>query len=575
MTCPRSYFPIKSSCLFCLFLLSLVFGCSSDESFTPSPSILISGNQYSGFLESRTSAATLPAGSRLSLFSTGGMEADNVLMTYNGTFWEGELPDVWNENGNAAELTVYTPYIDTDPQLFYDGKGQLQDILYDRQSCRKGDRINLTFKHLFACITFHVAAGINQTLQSITFRPSILITGLNHRTGALSMETTENPQSVTLNKADDGNYSLIIPPSEHLKIDICIQTTDGKSYETFMPESHFVAGTSYSCRILSNADTQGIHTAADFIAFTHLINGEAYEGRSLDEFRTEENGRNIYKLCADIEFTPEECSQLMEIGIAYRNTQKQSSFEDIFDGQGYCLSNLTLTTPEERNRFGVFGSIGENGIVRNLHIQNSSIHICEKTGIGFIAGENWGTITNCSVKNVSITETANAEGKEVGGIASNNLGYIANCTTEDFYTEASVAHIGGLIGVNQGFLLNSYSANCDLGSKTQGMLCHSCNSGNIYNCYCIGLKTTCYAFCYQTINKCTIEYCYYPEGTTRIGKKGSGTIMNITYYFTDQTSYKITNLLNNWITGQGASLFPNLEFQSWQSNDSPPAILVL
>lgn len=140
---------------------------------------------------------------------------------------------------------------------FYDGKGQLQDILYDRQNCRKGDRINLTFKHLFACITFHVAAGINQTLQNITFRPSVLITGLNHRTGALSMETTENPQSVTLNKAEDGNYSLIIPPSEHLKIDICIQTTDGKSYETSMPESHFAAGTSYSCRILSNADTQG------------------------------------------------------------------------------------------------------------------------------------------------------------------------------------------------------------------------------------------------------------------------------------------------------------------------------
>ena len=149
----------------------------------------------------------------------------------------------------------------------------------------------------------------------------------------------------------------------------------------------------------------------------------------------------------------------MEIGIAYRNTQKQSSFEDIFDGQGYCLSNLTLTTPEERNRFGVFGSIGENGIVRNLHIQNSSIHICEKTGIGFIAGENWGTITNCSVKNVSITRNSQCRRKRSWSIASNNLGYIANCTTEDFYTEASVAHIGGLIGVNQGFLLNSYSAN--------------------------------------------------------------------------------------------------------------------
>ena len=107
MTCPRSYFPIKPSCLFCLFLLSLVFGCSSDESFTPSPSILISGNQYSGFLESRTSAATLPAGSRLSLFSTGGMEADNVLMTYNGTFWKESCPT----SGMKMEMQPSLPFI--------------------------------------------------------------------------------------------------------------------------------------------------------------------------------------------------------------------------------------------------------------------------------------------------------------------------------------------------------------------------------------------------------------------------------------------------------------------------------
>lgn len=578
MTCPKSYFPIKPSCLFCLFLLSLVFGCSSDESFTPSPSILISGNQYSGFLESRTSSATLPAGSRLSLFSTGGMEADNVLMTYNGTFWEGELPDVWNENGNAAELTVYTPYIDTDPQLFYDGKGQLQDILYDRQSCRKGDRINLTFKHLFACITFHVAAGINQTLQNITFRPSVLITGLNHRTGALSMETAENPQSVTLDKADDGNYSLIIPPSEHLKIDICIQTTDGKSYETFMPESHFAAGTSYSCRILSNADTQGIHTAADFIAFTHLINGEAYEGRSLDEFRTEENGRNIYRLCADIEFTPEECSQLMEIGIYHNSYSERTNFNDIFDGQGHTLTNLTLQTPENRIRYGLFGYIEEKGIIRNLHIRNSTLTVNQATEAGILAGVNFGIITDCSVKNSQIIGTSLAKEKYVGGLLANNSGYVTNCAAENILIESSVSYVGGLIGINQKYLLNSYAANCDLRSKTQGMLCYSCNSGQIHNCYTSGVPANCYSLCYTAINTFKVYYCYYPQNT--IWRKNDKPTSNVkaieAINFEDPSSqeYLITKL-NNWIPEQGASLFPKLDFQSWQSNDSPPAVLVI
>ena len=513
MICPRSYFPIKPSCLFCLFLLSLVFGCSSDESFTPSPSILISGNQYSGFLESRASAATLPAGSRLSLFSTGGMEADNVLMTYNGTFWEGELPDVWNENGNAAELTVYTPYIDTDPQLFYDGKGQLQDILYDRQSCRKGDRINLTFKHLFACITFHVAAGINQTLQSITFRPSVLITGLNHRTGTLSMETTENPQSVTLDKTDDGNYSLIIPPSEHLKIDICIQTTDGKSYETFMPESHFAAGTSYSCRILSNADTQGIHTAADFIAFTHLINGEAYEGRSLEEFRTEENGRNIYRLCADIEFTPEECSQLMEIGIYHNSYSERTNFNDIFDGQGHTLTNLTLQTPENRIRYGLFGYIEEKGIIRNLHIRNSTLTVNQATEAGILAGVNFGIITDCSVKNSQIIGTSLAKEKYVGGLLANNSGYVTNCAAENILIESSVSYVGGLIGINQNIYLTAMQPIVISEARHKVCFCYSCNSGQIHNCYTSGVPANCYSLCYTAINTLKFTIVIIPKNT--------------------------------------------------------------
>lgn len=560
--------------LLCLLLPVLATGCSSDDSITVFRPIRLTGNQCSGFIGSRTASRTLlPADSRLSLFCSGGMTADNLPMTYNGTFWEGELPETWNDAEETADLAVYTPYINKESPEFYEENGLLKDILYDRQSCRKGDWISLTFKHLFARLTFHVSATINQELQSITFLPSVCVTDLDPYTGTLTMNTNGSPHPITLNKASDGIYSLIVPPSDQLEIGISIQTANGKTYNLLMPASSFTAGTAYSSHILYQPN-KGIHTAADFIAFTHLINGEPYEGRTLNEFRTEENGRYVYRLTADIEFTPDECSQLMEIGIAYRSSLKQTLFEDIFDGQGHSISNFIHKTPEERSRFGLFGRIGENGVVKNLHIRNSSIHICEKTGVGFIAGINKGLISNCSVKNVSITETANAEEKEVGGIASNNLGYIVNCAVEAFNTEASATYIGGLIGINQGFLINSYAANCDLGSKSQAMLCYTCNPGYIYNCYCMDLKTKCYAFCNSTYQSSILQSCYYPEGITKFGNKSSNTETKEIGYFNEQSAVYLTKYLNNWISQKGESLFPGLELTGWQSSTYPPAALV-
>ena len=110
------------------------------------------------------------------------------------------------------------------------------------------------------------------------------------------------------------------------------------------------------------------------------------------------------------------------------------------------------------------------------------------------------------------------------------------------------------------------------------MLCYSCNSGQIHNCYTSGVPANCYSLCYTAINTFKVYYCYYPQNT--IWRKNDKPTSNVkaieAINFEDPSSqeYLITKL-NNWIPEQGASLFPKLDFQSWQSNNSPPAVLVI
>ena len=90
-----------------------------------------------------------------------------------------------------------------------------------------------------------------------------------------------------------------------------------------------------------------------------------------------------------------------------------------FDGCGYVISDLSIDESRKAVQ-GLFGVIGEEGMVRNVGLKENSI--CGKSDVGAIAGINYGTIESCF-------QTGDIYGMEdsAGGIAGRNSGTVENC----------------------------------------------------------------------------------------------------------------------------------------------------
>ena len=113
-----------------------------------------------------------------------------------------------------------------------------------------------------------------------------------------------------------------------------------------------------------------------------------------------------------------------------------------FDGQGYEIRDLFINHPDERGLrpMGLFGSINEGGIIKNLGVVNVTVIGYES--VGGLAGWNYyGTVSNCYATG-SVTG-----GSHVGGLlGTNRYGIVSNSYSTGNVTGGS--HFGGLMGEN-------------------------------------------------------------------------------------------------------------------------------
>ena len=173
---------------------------------------------------------------------------------------------------------------------------------------------------------------------------------------------------------------------------------------------------------------------------------------SWDDSSFRYDGKNVelnacYELISDLKF---EGFVLDPIGTY------EKPFKGILNGNGYTLSHLTINSLhfDETNTLltpatGLFGAIGQSGIVENLAINNMNVDSDYKKDkvkpeeetsyyyIGGVAGYNKGTIYNCCITNSSITVHRNKQVNEwrnvivfVGGIAGVNDKDISYCTVD-------------------------------------------------------------------------------------------------------------------------------------------------
>jgi len=198
------------------------------------------------------------------------------------------------------------------------------------------------------------------------------------------------------------------------------------------------------------------------IATADELNSIGYNQRLMDVH---------FKLINDIDLTG---VNLFSIGTSLY------PFKGTFDGNGYIISNLTVTS---ESYSGLFRYVrGEHAHIKDLGLIDPNIHAEEGNFIGSLVGYfRNGTIINCYVRGGSISGKS-----RIGGLVGHNRSLIANC-----YSSASVSggsRIGGLVGTNSaGTIINCYAKGSVSGNYyIFGGLVGQNDSGTIKNCYSVG-----------------------------------------------------------------------------------------
>jgi len=185
-----------------------------------------------------------------------------------------------------------------------------------------------------------------------------------------------------------------------------------------------------------------------------------------------------------------------------------SSDEEIFrgtiNGNDHNIKNLTINNDpagiSEYASIGFFRGTAANSVIKNLGFENIKIiaptqyskkvsdYATENgaTKVGGLVGYNQGTIINCSV-------SGSIQGGNTGGIAGyNSYGEISGCSSTASVTGDSC--VGGLVGYNsRGEIKKSYSTGSVTGNSNVGGLVgynyRYYDTGTIEECYSTGNVT--------------------------------------------------------------------------------------
>jgi hypothetical protein len=126
-----------------------------------------------------------------------------------------------------------------------------------------------------------------------------------------------------------------------------------------------------------------------------------------------------------------------------------------FDGKSHTLYNLTISPYITSDQLGLFSSILEDGVVKNLTMHGPKINFPNKSKIGAIAGSSSGSITNCHVVVTSANAIVGDEhvgglvGLANGGKYANVGAIISSCTVSSTISSAAIIGnklVGGAIG---------------------------------------------------------------------------------------------------------------------------------
>ena len=159
---------------------------------------------------------------------------------------------------------------------------------------------------------------------------------------------------------------------------------------------------------------------------------------------------------------------------------EDKAFEGIFDGNGKTISGLKIvhnasynsrTGGNQDSYAGLFGVVGQQGVVKNITIDNSTV-TAKSQYAGAVVGLNYGVVEGATTtESVSVKSTEDpADLGGVGGIAGRNGGYgtMLNCENHASVEGAELA--GGIAGANTGAISSSINYGSVKGNTAGGIV---------------------------------------------------------------------------------------------------------
>ena len=532
--------------------------------------VTITGNSMSGFAnkeskESRASTISyIPENESILFYSTGGVKAEGDILTYENGQWTGLKDNKWYVDEGTANITAYYPVINNCNELYYEN-GELKDVVCCKTTANYGENINLLFNHIFAKLVVNIENELNSTVKSLKINIPNKISRMELPSGNFIFDENGNG-NVELDKNEEGKYEVFIPACDDMDISFDIVCEDKTSHAP-IANKKYQAGFEYTCNIHKG---KGIYTTSDFIAFTHLINGEQeYNGKTLEDYVTIKDGRNVYNLYSDLSFTDKESNMILRIGM------NSTGFNDILDGNNHTLSNIkVISTGNSVSNIGLFETISNNGIIRNLNIINCEFNLESNLfsiGSPFI-GKNNGIIDNCHIKDINIYMKGN---RFYGGFVALNTGTIINSSISGLLLQSTNGNLGMFAYQNNGNIFNC-RINNDANNKADTSSSNICahNTSRLYNIFISGYNNDYYGISYS--NTGHYDNCFLPDEYKShlfYSDKESATLIKnaILYSDIEKDHSAIINELNEWIE-TNKSRYPDLTFRKWKTDPTEKVI---
>jgi len=476
---------------------------------------------------------------------------DNSINTLGGDgTWTAEPQMLWADNtsdhyflGIYPERNGATDY-DADPYTLDFNNQTASDLLVARTTAKPtGSAVKLEFEHVMSKLVVNLSFRNEWTTAPEV--ASVTATACTEAT----VNYLENPVEVTPATGQNlvvipftgtsASFAGIMIPGQSGFRTINVTLENGKVYTYTHPSGIDLQPGRYTTvnlvlgRDNIKLDDAGINVS-DWENGTSIDGGEATEAYSYDSNTktiTIYSGEGL-KVAADVANSGD-----TDINIILNNDIDLSGIDwtpigtesrpytGNFDGGGHTITGLKIDK-SGTDYVGLIGCLGSGGKVQNVTLTN--ISVSGANCVGGIAGQNYGTVENCSVNG-----TVTGKGfTDTGGIAGSNYGTISGCSAEGTVTGS--VNVGGIAGGSYlGVIIDGCHSTAAVSgiSSVGGVLGNLGNNSFLMACYSTGNVTATITYGYAHVGgvvgingQGTVTACYHATGeiTSSVGDRIGG-----------------------------------------------------